>query len=131
MFVSAFWYSRIVICQERNPSGVNFINIKRTNYSYERHFGSFSIVTCTKKKLPKQRLYKKIARITLMKLTPGIWKDIYISLCVILKVLIHWFGNKNHSFPYWQRPMELFLGQNFSPFISFIMTQNQDRRSMM
>ncbi len=33
----------IIICW----AGVNFINILRTNFSYERRFGSFSLVTCT------------------------------------------------------------------------------------
>jgi len=52
------------------PPVVNFINIKRTNFSYKLHFGSFYYLHVTRKKLPKQCLYKKFARITLMKLTP-------------------------------------------------------------
>jgi len=49
---------------------VNFINIKRTNFLYDRRFGSFYHVHVTRKNLPKQRSYKKFALITLMKLTP-------------------------------------------------------------
>jgi len=49
-------------------TGVNFINILRTNFSYERHFVSFFLVTCT---LRVWCLYKKRARIKLMKLTAG------------------------------------------------------------
>jgi len=30
-----------------NFSGVNFINVKRANFSYEHRFGSFFPVTCT------------------------------------------------------------------------------------
>jgi len=41
------------------PSGVNFINVKRTNFSYGRGFGSFYYVHVTRKKLPKQRSYEK------------------------------------------------------------------------
>ncbi len=40
---------------------VNFINILPTNFSYESCFGSFTLVTCTQKKLHKQRLYEKIS----------------------------------------------------------------------
>jgi len=50
-------------------SSVNFINILRTNFSYERCFGSFFLVTCT---LCVQRSYEKCARITLMKLTAAL-----------------------------------------------------------
>jgi len=48
-----------------------FINVKRTIFLYERHFSSFYYVHVTRKKLPKWRWYKKFARLTLMKLTPG------------------------------------------------------------
>ncbi len=51
---------------------VNFINILRTNFSYKHSFGSFSLVTCTYKKLPKWRLYKKFVCKMLMKLTAGL-----------------------------------------------------------
>jgi len=36
----------------------HFINILRTNFSYERRLGSFFYVHVTREKLPKQRLYK-------------------------------------------------------------------------
>ncbi len=53
-------------------SGVNFINVKRANFLYECHFGSFFYVHVTKKKLPKQRSYKKFVCKMLMKLTTGV-----------------------------------------------------------
>ncbi len=48
-------------------TGVNFINIIHERFSY-KNFGAKPNVT--REKLPKRRLYKKPARITLMKLTP-------------------------------------------------------------
>jgi len=48
------------------PPGVNFINIIRTNFSYERHFSSYVLALL-------KILYKKHARITLMKLTTVVW----------------------------------------------------------
>jgi len=39
--------------------GVNFINILRTNFSYEYHFGSFFYVHVTREKLLKQHSYIK------------------------------------------------------------------------
>jgi len=45
---------------------VNFINI-----FYERYFGSFFYIHVTREKLPKRRSYVKVARIMLVKLTPG------------------------------------------------------------
>jgi len=48
--------------------GVNFINILRTNFSYEPHFGSFFYLRFGFGK----NLYKKCVRITLMKLTIGV-----------------------------------------------------------
>jgi len=51
------------------PLCVNFINVMRTNFLYERRFGSFFYVYVTREKLLKQRSYEKFARITLMKLT--------------------------------------------------------------
>jgi len=51
--------------------GVNFINVKRTNFLYKRHFGSFNYVHVTRKKLSKQRLYEKFVCLKLMKLTDG------------------------------------------------------------
>jgi len=51
---------------------VDFINIIRARFSYERHFGSFfssyMYFTCMWKKLQKQCLYEKLASIKLMKL---------------------------------------------------------------
>jgi len=55
-------------CHNRAP-GVNFINILHANFSYKHLFGSFSLVTCKWKKLPKRRWYAKFARKMLMKLT--------------------------------------------------------------
>ncbi len=55
----------------RNP-GVNFINIKCTNFSYEHRFGTFYYIHVTRKKLPKQCSNEKFAHLTLMKLTPGV-----------------------------------------------------------
>jgi len=52
-------------------TGVNFINVKHTNFSYKCRFGSFYNVHVTRKKLPKWHSYEKFARLTLMKLTPG------------------------------------------------------------
>ncbi len=52
--------------------GVNFINVKRTNFLYERCFGSFYYVHVTRKKLSKQCSYEKFARLTLVKWTAGI-----------------------------------------------------------
>ncbi len=55
-------------------SGVNFINILRTNFSYERCFGSFFLVTCTYmyvEKAAETTFVKKCALIMLMKLTVG------------------------------------------------------------
>jgi len=49
--------------------GVNFINVKRTNFLYKRSFGSFYYVHVTRKKLSKQHSYEKFVRLTLMKLT--------------------------------------------------------------
>ncbi len=60
-------------------TGVNFIiNILHTNFSYERCFGSFFYIHVTRGKLPKQCLYEKCARKTLMKLT-GTGKNKFCS----------------------------------------------------
>ncbi len=49
--------------------GVNFMNIKRANFSYEMPFRQlFSSYMYVK----KQRLYEKVVRLTLMKLTIGL-----------------------------------------------------------
>ncbi len=42
------------------------------HFTYERCFGTFSLVACMYKKLPKRRLYEKFVDLTLMKLTPGL-----------------------------------------------------------
>jgi len=64
-----FWHKNIgtkgarKILMKLTPA-VNFINIKRTSFSYERHFGSFFLrmyVRMYIKKLPKQNSYKKHA----------------------------------------------------------------------
>ncbi len=52
-----------------NPPGVNFINILRMKFLYERRFGSFSYVHVTREKLPKQHWYEKFVCKMLMKLT--------------------------------------------------------------
>jgi len=46
--------------KQRCFSGVNFINIKRTIFLYECHFGSFYYVHVTRKKLPKPTIVQKI-----------------------------------------------------------------------
>jgi len=54
---------------------VNFINILRANFLYERLFGSFFFLHATREKLLKRHSYEKFARKILMKLTPGIIMD--------------------------------------------------------
>jgi len=54
--------------------GVNFINNLRKNFSYERRFGSFFLVTC---RFRVQRSYEKCALIKLMKLM------VFLGLCVL------------------------------------------------
>jgi len=54
----------LVIVEEKVCLGVNFINVKRTNFSYERHFSSYVLAL-------SKNSYKKFARFTLMKLTVG------------------------------------------------------------
>jgi len=60
--------SNFVIKIIKIRSGVNFINVKRANFSYKcwfwQLFSSYMYV-------PKQRLYEKFVRLTLMKLTPA------------------------------------------------------------
>jgi hypothetical protein len=70
LFGSTLKKSSFKHVDETDPS-VNFINIKHTNFSYKRHFGSFYYVHVTRKKLPKQCSYEKFARLTLMKSTAG------------------------------------------------------------
>jgi len=49
----------LIVC-----TGINFINIIRTNVLYERHFSSYILALL-------KNSYEKRARITLMKLTTG------------------------------------------------------------
>jgi hypothetical protein len=76
--------------------GVNFINVKCTNFLYERRFGSFYYVHVTRKKLPKQRSYKKFACLRLMKLTAVFAIECLLSVSRIwinfFKILLSWFG---------------------------------------
>ncbi len=57
-----------------------FINILHTNFSNERHFGSFLYVHVTRENLPKRCSYKKRIHITLMKLTPAFQVE---SICYL------------------------------------------------
>jgi len=69
MNIGLYRHDLFVLQNLSTSQGVNFINVKRANFSYEHHFGSFYYVHVTREKLPKQRSYKKFASITLMKLT--------------------------------------------------------------
>jgi len=53
--------------QQFHP-GVNFINVLCTNFLYERHFSSYILAL-------SENLYKKFARLTLMKLTADVKED--------------------------------------------------------
>jgi len=55
------------ICQQ--TLGVNFINVLRTNFSYERHFSMYMKL---EKVAKTRRSYEKFVRLTLMKLTLGV-----------------------------------------------------------
>ncbi len=72
-FFSIFCYFKAwKKCQNFRLSwDVNFINILRTNFSYEHCFGSLFYIHATREKLLKQCLYKKCIRKILMKLTGG------------------------------------------------------------
>jgi hypothetical protein len=59
---------------------VNFINILRANFLYERRFDSFSPVICTSKKAVKQWSYEKFVHKMLIKLTPG---NLILSLMLV------------------------------------------------
>jgi len=61
----------IIITPNRNI-GVNFINVLRTNFSYEPRFSSYVLAL-------NKLLYKKFARLTLMKLTAGRKISLYIK----------------------------------------------------
>jgi len=51
---------------------VNFINVKRANFTYESLFGSIFYLHVTREKLQKRRSYEKCVHLTLMKLTHGV-----------------------------------------------------------
>ncbi len=61
LFVSLFMTLHSVVLPGFCPS-VNFINVLRTNFLYERHFSSYVLAL-------KELSYVKFARLTLMKLT--------------------------------------------------------------
>ncbi len=62
-------------------SGVNFIDILRAPFLYKSLFGSFSLVTCKrKKKLCEALSYEKGAFKMLMKLTPARIKSAHTML---------------------------------------------------
>jgi len=72
-----------------DPAGVNFINVKHTNFSYERRYGSFYYVHVTREKLPKWRSYEKFVCLTLMKLTQQLFKSgIFVYWSSINDVMI-------------------------------------------
>jgi len=63
--ISSFWHNFkfLVINVYRSitmRSGVNFINVKRTNFSYKRCFSSFYYVHVTRKKTAKMTFVRKI-----------------------------------------------------------------------
>jgi hypothetical protein len=58
------------VVEEFVKTGVNFLNVKRTNFLYKCFFWSFYYLHVTREKLPKQRSYEKFAPIMLLKLTP-------------------------------------------------------------
>ena len=75
---------------------VNFINVKRTNFLYERHFGSFFLVTCTYiVKAAKTTSVQKIVRLMLMKLTPRVTSS--VKTCKDLVNLISKWGKNKQS----------------------------------
>jgi len=77
--------------------GVNFINVKRARFSYECHFGSFSLLTyIRRKKLPKWCLYEKCVRIMLMKLTAARWKKPFSGTVKSVRPTVH-CGHSNNT----------------------------------
>ncbi len=58
--------------------GVNFINVKHTNFSYKMSFRQLLLCTCNQKKPPKRHSYEKFVRLTLMKLTAGLKTNMFI-----------------------------------------------------
>jgi len=75
---------------------VNFINILRTNFSYEHHFGSFFCVHVSREKLLKRCSYKKFARLTLMKLTTDLFLQFTTNI-VSIKLKLRNLYLINHS----------------------------------
>ena len=84
-------------------SGVNFINVKRTNFSYKCHFGSFYNVHVTIEKLLKWCSYKNFVRLT--------WNwhlvDIVVKLSLTLEDRVRLFrscsGTSPHHWWPWPR----------------------------
>ncbi len=80
------------LSSQQRLSGVNFINILRTNFSYEHCFGSFFYVHVTREKLPKQCSYKKFVRKMLMKLTTGrFYILVFLSRSIFFSIILCWF----------------------------------------
>jgi len=78
---SAYMTLKNNFCHFSDPltPGVNFINVKRTNFLYEHHYGSFDNVHVPRKKLPKWCSYRKCASFTLMKLMAVMSNKILLS----------------------------------------------------
>jgi len=66
-WITFYWFAMI-----QCHTVVNFINVLRANFTYERLFDSFSYLHVTRENLPKRCSYEKCACKTLMKLTPGV-----------------------------------------------------------
>jgi len=58
-------YRRLHFFTKGRTSGVNFINVKLTNFLYKLRFSSYVLAL-------SKNLYEKFARLTLMKLTAGL-----------------------------------------------------------
>jgi len=63
--------------KENDETGVNFINVKHAHFSYERLFSSYVLAL-------KEFLHKKFTRLTLMKLTAGVFGRVSRQLKWIL-----------------------------------------------
>jgi hypothetical protein len=70
--------------------GVNFINLLHAHFPYECLFGSFSLVTCKLKKLPKRLSYVKFVQKTLVKLTIGCSLGLFAGIFMSAKVVEKW-----------------------------------------
>ncbi len=96
----------LTIFVKSKPVGVNFINIKRANFSYERLFKA-------KTKLEKRRLCEKFVCFTLMKLTPVGEGENSVEDHVDEKFLPNQFVNRSAPF---QKKLEkganTFTGEN-------------------